>query len=363
VLKNIFELTFTLEAAATANTTLYFKIFDPDNFIGLGNNDNNAASWLGDDNYATLTTTTGSITIAEGQTSVYLTVIAYPSGYTGTKETGNNTTIVIDAAHAGDNFIVVVDTEQAKTNGATLGTTETTRYTESHGYYQSELLTVWRTLNVELDVATWTGMPAGDLKAPLDGLVEEELARACIVTKEFLPNNTAAPTVNSQITQAQTDLICSDNVGSGRDISGNSAEFWTIRIVTVPAYGIPLHADALGAFTPNQNTIEICYDKIKDVVDNWNTNNDPDVDLMDNIRRTVLHEICHVLINGAEHYVVFDTSDVARDILGNEIDASTIGIRSNISNANGTDFGRRLQYSHVLTTDIRDIQSHSIARN
>jgi hypothetical protein len=37
MIANKFELVFELETAATANTTLYFKIFDPDNFIGLGN--------------------------------------------------------------------------------------------------------------------------------------------------------------------------------------------------------------------------------------------------------------------------------------------------------------------------------------
>jgi hypothetical protein len=64
---------------------------------------------------------------------------------------GDENTIVIDSAHAGDNFIVVVDTVQANVNNAALGTTEATRYEETHGYVQSELLTVWRTVNVERD--------------------------------------------------------------------------------------------------------------------------------------------------------------------------------------------------------------------
>ncbi|MDR1479742.1 MAG: LamG domain-containing protein, partial [Planctomycetaceae bacterium] len=152
VIENKFELVFELEVAATANTTLYFKIFDPDNFIGLGNNDNNATAWTGSDNYASLSATIGSVTIAAGATSTALTVVVYPANYTGTKLTGNSTTVVIDSAHAGDNFIVVVDTDQTKVNtNAALGTTEDTRYKETNGLTQSELLTVWRTLWMELD--------------------------------------------------------------------------------------------------------------------------------------------------------------------------------------------------------------------
>jgi hypothetical protein len=36
----------------------------------------------------------------------------------------------------------VVDTDQASVNAAALGTTKDTRYKESHGYSQTELLTV-----------------------------------------------------------------------------------------------------------------------------------------------------------------------------------------------------------------------------
>jgi hypothetical protein len=178
-IENKFELVFELEAAATTDTTLYFKILDPDNFIGLGNFDpesiwpDTATSWLGSDNYATLSATTSSVTIATGTTSATLTIVVYPADYTGTKLTGNAETIVIDTAHAGDNFIVVADTDQTKTNAAALGTTEATRYKESHGYEQTELLTVWRTLWMELDqMATPTATAADGLALANQGTGE-----------------------------------------------------------------------------------------------------------------------------------------------------------------------------------------------
>jgi hypothetical protein len=220
---------------------------------------------------------------------------------------GDENTIVIESAHAGDNFIVVVDTIQTKINIAQLGITEPTRYKEKNNLTQSELLTVWRNLNVELDVANWTGMPAGNLKAPLDGFVATELARACIATKEFTPNNTSAPNVGDDgVDQTEITSIYGNGAGSGRDISGNSADFWTIRIVTIPYLkGETTYA---GGFYKTTNTIVICHQTINDAVTSWNNANDPDVDLQESIRRNVLHEIGHVLLNGDDSDHTTDSS-------------------------------------------------------
>ncbi|MDR1268728.1 MAG: LamG domain-containing protein [Planctomycetaceae bacterium] len=172
-IENKFELVFELETAATANTTLYFKIFDPDNFIGLGNNDNDATTWAGGDNYAGQDVMNPiSVEIATGQTTAAITVVIYPDGYSGMKLVGDENTIVIDSAHVGDNFIVVVDTDETKVNAAALGTTEDTRYKETNQLTQTELLTVWRTLWMELDqMVTPTATEVDDFAPDLEGIM------------------------------------------------------------------------------------------------------------------------------------------------------------------------------------------------
>ncbi|MDR2642426.1 MAG: hypothetical protein LBC74_06490, partial [Planctomycetaceae bacterium] len=357
---NKFELVFELEAAATAATTLYFKILDPDNFIGLGNNDNNATAWAGNDNYATLSVLT-SVTIAANATSATLTIVAYPAGYTGTKLTGNATTIIIDSAHAGDNFIVVVDTDQAKVNAAALGTTQDTRYKENNKLTQSELLTVWRTLNVELDVASWTNMPAGNLKAPLDGLVATELARACIVTREFTPNNTVAPNVGDNGVNKNEDdkLLGTDGTNqSGRDLPANSKDFWTVRIVTIPYYNYGEYNDDYGAFTPTTNTIAICYEEISDDVMFYNASDKPDIDLNDSLRQNVLHEIGHVLLTGLGTDHTGDDNNHTTPTVTDDVSIMTQGVGSgfNINRTVG-------DYRKFLNTQIKDIQQYSRANN
>jgi hypothetical protein len=380
-IENKFELVFELEVAATANTTLYFKIFDADNFIGLGNNDNNADACTGNDNYASLSATTGSVTIATGATSATLTVVVYPANYTGTKLTGNTTTIVIDSAHVGDNFIVVADTNQTKVNtNATLGTTEGTRYKETNGYVQTDLLTVWRTLNVELDTTTWTGMPDGDIKAPLDGLVENELARACVAVKEFTQEDFTVLEVPAVAQDGDIDAILGISLdasgvpyvsgpGIGREIAHSTPLFWTVRILTVPK---TMGGETFGAFVSPVNSIVLSYGNINSKVETWNAlHPDESTFLSYELERTVLHEICHVLIDdNNEVGIVFNTSGVPRVYsTGNAVDVSTIGVRNYIGrDANNVpnienDLYRRHLYSSLVTTDIRDIQKHSLAYN
>ncbi|MDR2171056.1 MAG: hypothetical protein LBP59_13010 [Planctomycetaceae bacterium] len=382
VIENQFELVFKLEVAVTTNTTLYFKIFDPDNFIGLGNNDNNASSWAGGDNYATSSITTGSITIAAGATNKALTVVVYPAGYNNVPETVPANTIFITSAHVGDNFIVVVDTDQTKINNtAALGTTKDTRYKETHNYAQTELLTVWRTLNVELDVATWTGMPAGDFKAPINGFVKSELAKACIAVKEFTANNTNAPNIGNSISDEDALTLMGGNPtqNSGRDIGANTADYWATRVITSTSY-----RKSTGSFMTSPQApdaiVLIRYTTIVSAVDTWNTRYGTNLTVNEVMRRTVLHELCHVLTNGTEHKVTYDTNGQITDVNGvaiipNNTNTSAIeaemGVRSTIyrlEQVNNellkyTDIARNYNYNKLLTTDIKEIQSFSKARS
>ncbi|MDR1480807.1 MAG: hypothetical protein LBJ00_17920, partial [Planctomycetaceae bacterium] len=280
VIENKFELVFELEVAATADTTLYYQILDPKNFIGLGNTANTDGPWQSDrDNYATLSSTTGSIVVATGTSSVALTVVVYPAGYTGTKLSGNATTIIIDSAHAGDNFIVVVDTDQAKVDAAALGETGDSRYKETSGLTQTEQLTVWRTLWIELDQMATPNMTIADGFDPAEqgitwdvvegtpnpepvnfdifdqpskpdiSLLTTAMKAACIEIKEisqdaahnsWITNDTTSVTPNTWDTTTtsfvhnlpDSDISTVTNIGQlSRDVNINLPEFWTVQAI------------------------------------------------------------------------------------------------------------------------------------
>lgn len=208
----------------------------------------------------------------------------------------------VSRANAGNDFVVVAHPEPDltividNTFKAKVNSTEDLAPKEPERY-QTKLLTVWRTLNVERDVATWQGMPAGDLRAPLNGFVATELARACVETWEFYPNLTPGPPINVTINNAEASAALS----KGRDISGNNKNFWTVRIVTMSKNGT-----RGGAFLPGTNGIAVYYAGMKDMVETWNNPPFPlpprppadQVELIPSLRRNVLHEIGHVLING-----------------------------------------------------------------
>jgi predicted Zn-dependent protease with MMP-like domain len=194
----------------------------------------------------------------------------------GGKQTADNTsTIVIDSAHVGDNFIVVVDTVQSKvTTTAALGTTENSRYKESHNYTQTDLLTVWRTLWMELDQmaaptataadgfdpndqgTTWDNTASVGEPINFDVLAQPEppdisllttsMAVACIEVKEVSQDSenwswiidangdlqnggwrTETPFVHNM---TDSDFMNGTNNRLGRDIA-TSAEFWTIHVL------------------------------------------------------------------------------------------------------------------------------------
>jgi hypothetical protein len=279
-------------------------------------------------------------------------------GYTGTKATGNNNTIVIDAAHAGDNFIVVVDTTQNNVNNlATLGATETERYTESHGYYQSELLTVWRTLWMELDVmatptatitdgfdpanqgTTWslpgnipTTEPANfDILAqptkPDITLLQTAMLAACIEVKEvsqdsgnlsWLVGDTSNADPNDDyidgtsasvgqwdetrpfihnLTSDQDNALDAVSANS-RDVTVNNAQFWCIHLVS--AYESIVAEDGDGEYTRTYGIVStsqpvvILFDEtIRDLANSPAKNDYKPLNTLKQIN--VMHEVLHLL--------------------------------------------------------------------
>jgi len=207
----------------------------------------------------------------------------------------------IDPAHAGDNWIIathprqgtaaaikIKDVIDANTNNNKDKPVVEVAGKPDETPANTGMITVWRTLHVELDVCTWSGMPSGDLTAPLDGFVATELARACVVTKVFAPNPNPGPAIGATITDAEELAALS----SGRDITGNAKDFWTVRILTTSKNG-----SYAGGFFPGTNGISILYTIQNELKQSrgWT-----DEQLRNSFRQTVLHEIGHVLIDGNE---------------------------------------------------------------
>jgi len=200
---------------------------------------------------------------------------------------------VISPAHAGDNYIIathpnsgVVDKYCFQSDGKTLLRPDGASTTTLQTSMRSSVLTVWRTLNVELDVAPWPGMPSG-ISVSLGGIIETQLARACVVTKEFA-NSTPAPNVGNPMSDADfRKLYGGVGSGSGRDIYGNCKEFWTVRIV------LSSNADgSCGVTVLNYNTIIIGYEKIKSL-GAYSVGNYAII-----VQAVILHEIGHLLEAG-----------------------------------------------------------------
>ena len=75
----------------------------------------------------------------------------------------------------------------------------------------------------------------------------------------------------------------------GRDLFGNSPDFWTVRIVTISATS-STPTGIIGTFIKGFNTILIRYEEAKATFKNWS-----DYVLVTPISQTLLHEIGHAL--------------------------------------------------------------------
>jgi hypothetical protein len=87
------------------------------------------------------------------------------------------------------------------------------------------------------------------------------------------------------------------------------------------------------------------------------------VDFNTYLESVVLHEIAHVLIDGAEDYVGVNLDGTPVDTT---VDLSTKGIRSTLSlPSGGIHFFMESQPDHLefKLDDLKNIQNHSISRN
>ena len=271
------------------------------------------------------------------------------------------------AAHAGDNYIVAAHPNSGVANkyrfqpdGETLerpdGSSWAVLDLANPKKLQTKVLTVWRTLNIECDVmkyypgSTNTGTPI-EPPSPatlLSSFVAAELARASVVTKVYAPNNSQPPIGHNPITNAEINNILPSrqipgtnppqweidptNTTSGRDIKGNSPDYWAVRIVTASSYTHYHYGD----FNPGYNTTIIYYQEIIDKIKLWNiTGQSPLISeteavYIESTSQTLLHELGHVLIDDShasdkvmnpsiqinqkleQHYQIFLDDDICK---------------------------------------------------
>ncbi|MGL6194592.1 MAG: hypothetical protein ACRC2T_07180 [Thermoguttaceae bacterium] len=293
-------LAYAIPAGMAGHVNL--AIYDPNNPIGstktinhngVGERDNHGKLRTSDDNY--------EVTFASGEIK---NTKEFSFSSQKDKEPGKYEL----KAHAGDNYIVTAHpnagVESSYTfaaDGVTLQRKKADGTKENlPNALKTPILTVWRTLNVECDYANWTGAPSADIRDPatyLGGIVASELARACVVPKEF-PNvipiifDIEYPMSRIDYQRVLEDMI----IPCGRDIYGDCDEFWTVRIVMAsqidlytidPTWG---HSVNPGFFQSGYNTIFIFYETINISSQNAGST------MMGNATESVLlHEIGHVL--------------------------------------------------------------------
>ena len=278
-------------------------------------------------------------------------------------------------SHAGDNYIIAATADNGKPDNVV----------------KSEILTVWRRLWVECDfvkVIIDPDIPPIPLPSP-EGYLDharQELERACVKIELYdNPNPSPVYPSNDPMTDVQLaaavvvlDPIQHPNASNltNRDLPRQSTpEFWTVRILMTPELesiiigGRDVSGDA-GFFLSGGNTIILNYPLLSKSVSEWNAkpeNINKQVELEKRIARTLLHELCHCLIDGNENDIYFFGNGIYNEAGEEYEDGSSFGVRETFWI--GTPFDKasdaywRTWYSWLTTLDIRDIQEHSMANN
>ncbi|MGL6196710.1 MAG: hypothetical protein ACRC2T_18005, partial [Thermoguttaceae bacterium] len=148
--QNTVSLNFNVNYAIAMDRVMYFKILDPENYANIKNGTSSQTFNGGDNNWkpANLYGKIIEVTIPAGKkTAPY--------------------TLTISDGYAGDNFIVAASFTKARVEAAKLGTTLTTwnkldQPAADTDVKQTSLLTVWRTLWIELDQMAMPTATAAD---------------------------------------------------------------------------------------------------------------------------------------------------------------------------------------------------------
>ena len=331
-------VTLTAPVPSGMMASIHQKCVDPDNKLGFGGDPNDTLDASGNtvpvpnDNY--------------GNASYWPNITILGGDNFGVS------LVTITSAHAGNNYKMAVHPNNGvlakgifANDAVTFGIWDTPTTTKV--FTQSSILTVWRTLNYEYEAATWQGMPPNFNNAAIGGFITTELARACVALRAYSNNVTYAPPIGNPMSKADFDLL-HDGVGSGsgRDISGNSKDFWTIRIVMASQFDLslkfpnnPPNTFVYGGFESGTNTIDVFYETIKYYHQQAGLSMDT---LGTSIQQTILHEIGHVLMTGTD-------ADHKNDRV----------MKTGISAVDKL----KPQYQEFLLDDIKKIQELSRANN
>lgn len=297
VVENSINLKVTLSYAIpfgmTGRVTLDY--FDPLNPYGVGRTINSGYIVGKRDNY-------GDFSPLEDEDKI-LTV-------TSSHGIQISKTLYVMNPHAGDNYIgvvhpnpiinshyyvkdssVVEEDEESFSSQIMLkiGSQEgTTIFSPLPSSLQTSVLTVWRTLWVELDQMKRNQIINGELIADLPELFDlsnDQMKRACI--KLQIIDGNVNPTIEGEQVILQQNE--SNYIGTGRNSPTPSNIFWTVRMIGV----FQLNSiSVLGRC--NNNTIFIANEAIKTGVINWNNANPTKQVSYSNAKRyTALHELGH----------------------------------------------------------------------
>ena len=120
------------------------------------------------------------------------------------------------------------------------------------------------------------------------------------------------------------------------------------------------------------NTIVLNYGLLTKTVSEWNENQENDskkITLEKRISRTLLHELCHVLIDDRENKIYYVNDWFYNEQAVLYEDTSSFGVRDTfwinppVSPDCVTDDYRFVLYSWLTTQDVREVQEKSLARN
>ncbi|MGN0911665.1 MAG: hypothetical protein ACI4NV_09680, partial [Thermoguttaceae bacterium] len=286
------RVTLAVQLPVGMTATVYVDWFDPDNPI----DSTITASGYGKgkrDNHGTISQISSNVLTFDAQTNTRLLTLTIDGGYAGDNYilAAHPNFGVMERSEVRNNNVVVPVTD----NNASGGSSSSGGSSGGDDAYaafldKTSMLTVWRSLWVERDYMTFT-FPSGNVQtvAPvlIDGIVETQLARACVDVKEYSPNNLAL------VQGVETDNPQTNwgNYLTSRDCPVSSNSFWTIY--------------SIGAFNTvrvsptirNGNVVAVYNWKIDAELIEWNdrypNSTISDASLLK--RRIFLHELGHFL--------------------------------------------------------------------
>jgi len=201
---------------------------------------------------------------------------------------------------------------------------------------------------------------------------KDQLNRACVMPMLY-PEDNHEPLILSvgPIDQVILESLLGSNGSSisGRDIPMSTSEYWAIRVVTIHSFAsIPVPNGNLqhagGVFVGGANTIFLCRNMIEGDVADWNQDKSDNINSNQSLAATLLHELCHVLIDDYERNVyVAENTYLEETYCVRDTFFERCAVSPKYPNARRPDMRARLTYSYLIDANISDIQRLSFAQN